>query len=125
MFLAINAQAQENIDSARVQVEKYYTICENKEPIVQTEAVIKGNIKDVVRERKVRNCLKTKIIEIASSYLSDKELTKYKTSVDNLEKSLFEIYKTLIFCQDKSNTFWCEERYKDDMSLEKLRLEKK
>ncbi|MBQ8677419.1 MAG: hypothetical protein IJ529_02985 [Alphaproteobacteria bacterium] len=125
MFLAFDIQAKEIIKSAQSQAENYYTICATQASNVQTDAVIQGNIEDIMRERKIRECLKAKIIEVASSYISDKELIKYQASIDSLEKSLFGIYKTLIFCQDKSNNFWCEERFKDDMSLEKLSLEKK
>ena len=34
------------------------------------------------------------------------------------------MYKTLIFCKDGINDYWCKERYLDDKSLDKLLLEK-
>ena len=124
MFLWAETSAAENADQAQSLAEEYYTTCEAQAPVVETSAVIQGNIEDVKRERKIRKCLKAKISDVASSYLSDKALTEYQTAIDDFEKSLFSIYRVLIFCKNKTDVLWCEERYKDDMSLEKLSLEK-
>lgn len=124
IFLGAEVPAAENADQARSLAERYYTACVAQAPTVETSAVIQGNIEDVKRERKIRECLKAKIIDVASSYLSDKALTEYQTAIDDSEKSLFATYRVLIFCKDKTDVLWCEERYKDDMSLEKLSLEK-
>lgn len=110
MFLWAETSAAENADQAQSLAEEYYTTCEAQAPVVETSAVIQGNIEDVKRERKSRKCLKAKISDVASSYLSDKALTEYQTAIDDFEKSVFSIYRVLIFCKNKTDVLWCEER---------------
>ena len=85
---------------------------------------ILGNIEDVKRERDIKNCIKKEILKTTSQSLSKNNAADLKKALSDAEKALFNIYKILLFCQNNEDDNWCRERYKDDMSLEKLMLEK-
>ena len=116
--------AQNTIGSPNNQAEEYYIACKNNLIKAETENVITGNEDDVKQEQNIRQCLKTKIIETASLFLPNNELKNYQNYLISVEETLFNMYKTLIFCKDGINDYWCKERYLDDKSLDKLLLEK-
>lgn len=116
--------AQNTIGSPNNQAEEYYNACKNNLIKAETENVITGNEDDVKQEQNIRQCLKTKIIETASLFLPNNELKNYQNYLISVEETLFNMYKTLIFCKDGINDYWCKERYLDDKSLDKLLLEK-
>ena len=116
--------AQNTIGSPNNQAEEYYIACKNNLIKAETENVITGNEDDVKQEQNIRQCLKTKIIETASLFLPNNELKNYQNDLISFEETLFNMYKTLIFCKDGINDYWCKERYLDDKSLDKLLLEK-
>ncbi len=104
--------------------EEIYQNCLNKFPSPTTVSVTQGNIEDVKRERNLRQCLKNKILEIAQSSLSEKEFNNFASALNESERNNFEIYRIIFFCSNDSKSIWCNERYKDDRSLEKLMMEK-
>ena len=67
---------------------------------------------------------KKEILKTTSQSLSKNNAADLKKALSDAEKALFNIYKILLFCQNNEDDNWCRERYKDDMSLEKLMLEK-
>ena len=91
---------------------------------LMVDGYLYGNEDDVKQEQNIRQCLKTKIIETASLFLPNNELQNYQNYLISVEETLFNMYKTLIFCKDGINDYWCKERYLDDKSLDKLLLEK-
>ena len=121
--LTTHVQAEENI-SADKKSTLIYEKCVLQAPEATAVQPILGNIEDIARERSIRNCLKKDIMENASKSLSKNSITDLEVALSNAEKSLFDVYKALIFCQNNEDNTWCNERYKDDMSLEKLMLEK-
>lgn len=111
-------------DNISQSIEDIYQNCLNKFPLLTPSSVIQGNIEDVKRERNLRQCLKDKVLEIAKSSLSEKEFNNFISALNENEKSNSEIYRIIFFCKNDSESIWCKERYKDDMSLEKLMMEK-
>lgn len=106
------------------QVQEIYNICNDNIPQVQTVNVRQGNIDDITRENKLRQCLKNKTIQIAASYLPETKLEDFRNALETLEKTGLTIYSLLIFCQDKEQPEWCRQRMNDEMSLGRLLLEK-
>ena len=82
------------------------------------------NIEDVKNERKLRQCLKNKIIQISSTFIEKTELENLRDTIDNIEKDNKNLYRIIIFCQQNNDTSWCQENYDKDTSLGKLILEK-
>lgn len=121
-FLSLaTANAEEAAEGyARAVYEK----CEKQIPLATALEPILGNIEDVRRERLIRSCLKEEVLNIISKNLSKNEFINFNNALSEMEKVSFSVYKTLIFCLNNKDDSWCEERYKDDMSLEKLMLEK-
>ncbi len=111
-------------DPVQMQLHKIYNECESGLSSEQAVDVIQGNIDDVKKEDKLRRCLKYKTLDVASSYLPDTELENFRNALDSMEEAASNIYKILIFCQDKEQTEWCQQRINDDMSLGKLLFEK-
>ena len=108
IFFMINpAKAEENLipqKLAEQQAKTIYEDCEKKISLVNENNVIIGNIADVERVRKIKNCIKTKNIEAD-------------------ENARFNLYKSLYFCSKDSDEQECKNQYKNDTSLGKLMLE--
>ena len=114
-----NAQTT-NIPTA----QSIYENCEKEIHKIKTINSIDANIEDVKNERKLRQCLKNKIIQISSTFIEKKELENLKDAIDNIEKDNKNLYRIIIFCQQNNETSWCKENYDKDTSLGKLILEK-
>ncbi len=93
-------------------------------PEIKAINSIDANIKDIKNERKLRQCLKNKIIQISSTFIEKKELENLKNTIDNIEKDNKNLYRIIIFCQQNNETSWCKENSDKDTSLGKLILEK-
>ena len=114
-----NAQTT-NIPTA----QSIYENCEKEIHKIKTINSIDANIEDVKNERKLRQCLKNKIIQISSTFIEKKELENLKEAIDNIEKDNKNLYRIIIFCQQNNDTSWCKENNDKDTSLGKLILEK-
>ena len=114
-----NAQTT-NIPTA----QSIYENCEKEIHKIKAINSIDANIEDVKNERKLRQCLKNKIIQISSTFIEKKELENLKDAIDNIEKDNKNLYRIIIFCQQNNETSWCKENNDIDTSLGKLILEK-
>ena len=114
-----NAQTT-NIPTA----QSIYENCEKEIHKIKIINSIDANIEDVKNERKLRQCLKNKIIQISSTFIEKKELENLKEAIDNIEKDNKNLYRIIIFCQQNNDTSWCKEKNDKDTSLGKLILEK-
>lgn len=121
LFTINIANAQTTNISVAQSVYKY---CEREIPEIKAINSIKANIEDVKNERKLRQCLKNKIIQISSTFIEKKELENLRDVIDNIEKNNKNLYRIIIFCQQNNDTSWCQENYDKDTSLGKLILEK-
>lgn len=122
LFLMNRGIAFAENNTADAQAALVYKQCAAKVPETTERDPIQGNIEDVKRERLIRSCLKEKVIKITSKSLPESEFIIFQKALSEMEEISFNVYKALIFCQGDEN--WCQERYQDDMSLEKLMLEK-
>ena len=118
-----NVRADEPL-SAEEQSVLIYEKCAAQASKTTAAQPILGNIEDVKRERDIKNCIKKEILKTTSQSHSKNNAADLKKALSDAEKALFNIYKILLFCQNNEDDNWCRERYKDDMSLEKLMLEK-
>lgn len=76
-----NAQTT-NIPTA----QSIYENCEKEIHKIKTINSIDANIEDVKNERKLRQCLKNKIIQISSTFIEKKELENLNDAIDNIKK---------------------------------------
>ena len=104
--------------------QSIYENCEKEIPEIKAINSIDANIKDVKNERKLRQCLKNKIIQISSTFIEKTEIENLKKNINNIEKDNQNLYRIIIFCQQNKDTSWCQENYSQDTSLGKLILEK-
>ena len=104
--------------------QSIYENCEKTINKTNIQNSIKANIEDVKNERKLRQCLKNKIIQISSTFIEKTEIENLKKTINNIEKDNQNLYRIIIFCQQNKDTSWCQENYSQDTSLGKLILEK-
>ena len=114
-----NAQTTNSLTTRSI-----YENCEKTINKTNIQNSIKANIEDVKNERKLRQCLKNKIIQISSTFIEKTEIENIKETIDNIEKDNQNLYRIIIFCQQNKDTSWCQENYSQDTSLGKLILEK-
>ena len=114
-----NAQTTNSLTTRSI-----YENCEKTINKTNIQNSIKANIEDVKNERKLRQCLKNKIIQISSTFIEKTEIENIKETIDNIEKDNQNLYRIIIFCQQNKDTSWCQENYSLDTSLGKLILEK-
>ena len=114
-----NAQTTNSLTTRSI-----YENCEKTINKTNIQNSIKANIEDVKNERKLRQCLKNKIIQISSTFIEKTEIENIKETIDNIEKDNQNLYRIIIFCQQNKDTSWCQENYSPDTSLGKLILEK-
>ena len=122
------ANAADNLSSqnlAEQQARKIYENCEREIPQVEENNVITGNVADVERIRKIKTCLRKNIISQIQNYLQAGEIKHFTTNLENDERIKQNLYKSLYFCSKYNDDVWCDNRYNDDMSLNKLMLEHK
>ena len=112
------------MSDAQEQAQHIYNQCSNQIQMSQEDKVISGNMADVKRIRQIRHCLKKNIINIAATVLQKNELSNFEQAVEANERTIFNIYKLLFFCNLNMSEDWCKRRVYDDMSLEKLMLER-
>ena len=65
-FMISSANAEENLTPQKLaeqQAKTIYENCEQKIPLVNENNVIMGNIADVERVRKIKNCIKDNILK--------------------------------------------------------------
>lgn len=127
IFFMINpANAEENLTPQKLaeqQAKTIYENCEQKIPLVNENNVIIGNIADVERVRKIRNCIKDNILKQVQDYLRPDEVDNFAKNIEADENARFNLYKSLYFCSENSDEFECKNQYKNDTSLGKLMLE--
>ena len=125
-FMIDSVYAEENLTHQKLaerQAKTIYEDCEQKIPLVKEDKVIIGNIADVERVRKVRNCIKDNILKQANDYLRPDEVDNFTKNIEADENARFNLYKSLYFCSENSDEFECKNQYKNDTSLGKLMLE--
>lgn len=127
IFFMINpANAEENLTPQKLaeqQAKTIYENCEQKIPLVKEDKVIIGNIADVERVRKVRNCIKDNLLKQVQDYLRPDEVGNFTKNIEADENARFNLYKSLYFCSENTDEFECKNQYKNDTSLGKLMLE--
>ena len=127
IFFMINpANAEENLTPQKLaeqQAKTIYENCEQKIPLVKEDKVIIGNIADVERVHKVRNCIKDNLLKQVQDYLRPDEVDNFTKNIEADENARFNLYKSLYFCSENTDEFECKNQYKNDTSLGKLMLE--
>ena len=124
-FMISPANAEENLTPQKLaeqQAKTIYENCEQKIPLVKNN-VIMGNIADVERVRKIKNCIKDNILKQVQDYLRPDEVDNFAKNIEADEIARFNLYKSLYFCSENSDEFECKNQYKNDTSLGKLMLE--
>ncbi len=126
IILFISILGLNNVHAKEVQptAEQIYNNCEILSNHKTRSDAIDGNIDDVQNARRLRKCLKDKIIEISISELQEDEIDVFVQTLNNFESNAEDIYRPLIFCTKNLNNLWCKQRPYDDMSIEKLIFEK-
>ena len=127
IFFMINpVNAEENLipqKLAEQQAKTIYEDCEKKISLVNENNVIIGNIADVERVRKIKNCIKDNILKQIQDYLQPEEIENFTKNIEVDENARFNLYKSLYFCSKDSDEQECKNQYKNDTSLGKLMLE--
>ena len=127
IFFMINpANAEKNLTPQKLaeqQAKTIYENCEQKIPLVKEDKVIIGNIADVERVRKVRNCIKDNLLKQVQDYLRPDEVDNFTKNIEADENARFNLYKTLYFCSENTDENKKKNQYKNDTSLGKLMLE--
>ena len=127
IFFVINpVNAEENVmpqKLAEQQAKTIYEDCEKKISLVNENNVIVGNIADVERVRKIKNCIKDNILKQIQDYLQPDEIDNFTKNIEADENARFNLYKSLYFCSKDSDEPKCKNQYKNDASLGKLMLE--
>ena len=127
IFFMINpANAKENLipqKLAEQQAKTIYEDCEKEISLVNENNVIIGNIADVERVRKIKNCIKDNILKQIQDYLQPEEIDNFTKNIEADENARFNLYKSLYFCSKDSDEQECKNQYKNDTSLGKLMLE--
>ena len=106
------------------RAEQIYDNCQTQFTLQTQTNSIQGNISDIERERNIRRCLKTELLEIAKTFIAPDEISNLERNLNNIEQSSFETYRILIFCNNDNSDDWCKEKFSNDTSLGKLLLEK-
>ena len=101
------------------KAEEIYEKCKNS---VYQNAVLEEN--DVIKEQKIRQCLKNDIINLSQNFIAKDEINQLEENINNVEILSGEIYRILIFCTANEDMTWCKDRYRQENSLGKLILEK-
>ena len=125
-FMISSANAKENLTPQKLAEQQAKTInenCEQKIPLVNENSVIIGNVADVERVRKLKNCIKDNILRQAQDYLRPVEVDIFAKNIEADENARFNLYKSLYFCSENTDEFECKNQYKNDTSLGKLMLE--
>ena len=126
IFFMINpVNAEENLipqKLAEQQAKTIYEDCEKKISLVKVNEnnVIIGNIADVERVRKIKNCIKDNILKQIQDYLQPEEIENFTKNIEVDESARFNLYKSLYFCSKDSDEQECKNQYKNDTSLGKV-----
>jgi len=121
-LFAISIANAQTINTLTAQ--SIYENCEKTINKTNIQNSVKANIEDVKNERKLRQCLKNKIIQISTTFIEKTEIENLKKTINNIEKDNQNLYRIIIFCQQNNETSWCKENNDKDTSLGKLILEK-
>lgn len=122
-FWGVSVSAAQDVNFEE-QAERIYDVCDKKTSLVDDKDVLTGNIADVEMEKKLRQCLKDETVKVALTFMSASETEDFRKALNGLESESFELYKAAIFCKKDGDKNWCVQYYKDNASLENLRLEK-
>ena len=119
-FMISSANAEENLTPQKLaeqQAKTIYENCEQKIPLVNENNVIMGNIADVERVRKIRNCIKDNILKQVQDYLRPDEVDNFTKNIEADEIARFNLYKSLYFCSENTDEFECKNQYKNDVKI--------